>query len=590
MGKCLSLREDKERGVVEIAGVAERAASNPHTVLELLQQGNRHRKTEATMANQVSSRSHAVLQLIVRRTRTTSTGRVSVVESKLSLIDLAGSERASATNNTGARLNEGANINKSLLALANCINALSEKSNPAKSGTVNVKFRDSKLTHLLRSSLEGNCSLIMIANINPSHKTYEDSHNTLKYANRAKNIKVDPHIVDQTKELNWVEREVRLLEENNSLKSQVAELQKMLKMLSEQPHHQSGCNAMDVCDEATETESIDKAPLVKKSTAPERSQQQSTHAAAPGRLAVIDESSDLPVMNFSESEPSKPRSAPSRRMSTRRASMAVKSLAPVEPTPVRPSVTSSSTNDVMSAKVTQASMRPVEPTPITAPASSEAANTRGSSARKRIRDAQEHTPVIDLDHEFDSCHETKKEKTVPVAPSASVVTTNSSNPEVEISLSTYFTADVNPETDDAAPKKRRVSAIPSRKSLAPISIHNDKMNQVAHHVEEAMDMVNQLNAMRSLRTLRTSMSGSDENKASSSDASVKSSISSLRSSRAHLENLKSFKGASVNDKIKQSVFPRKALATTSDNRIATGPSVSKSIADFGSSDLEDAVM
>jgi hypothetical protein len=229
-GKCLPLREDKDRGVVEIAGVAEKAVSSPGAVLELLQFGNRHRKTEATMANQVSSRSHAVLQLVVRHVRTTSTGRESMVESKLSLIDLAGSERASATNNTGARLNEGANINKSLLALANCINALSENSSSSRQS--NVKFRDSKLTHLLRSSLEGNCSLVMIANINPSHKTYEDSHNTLKYANRAKNIKVDPTVTDKVKESTWVEREARLREENDALKNQVALLQQMISKFS----------------------------------------------------------------------------------------------------------------------------------------------------------------------------------------------------------------------------------------------------------------------------------------------------------------------------------------------------------------------
>ena len=229
-GKCLPLREDKDRGVVEIAGVAEKAVSSPGAVLELLQFGNRHRKTEATMANQVSSRSHAVLQLVVRHVKLTPAGRESMVESKLSLIDLAGSERASATNNTGARLNEGANINKSLLALANCINALSENSSSLRQS--NVKFRDSKLTHLLRSSLEGNCSLVMIANINPSHKTYEDSHNTLKYANRAKNIKVDPTVTDKVKDSTWVEREARLREENDALKNQVALLQQMISKFS----------------------------------------------------------------------------------------------------------------------------------------------------------------------------------------------------------------------------------------------------------------------------------------------------------------------------------------------------------------------
>ena len=93
-----------------------------------------------------------------------------------------GSERAAATLNTGTRLREGANINKSLLALANCINALS-------TGSERVKYRDSKLTHLLKSSLEGDCRVAMLAAITPSHKSYEESHNTLKYAHRAKNIK-----------------------------------------------------------------------------------------------------------------------------------------------------------------------------------------------------------------------------------------------------------------------------------------------------------------------------------------------------------------------------------------------------------------
>jgi hypothetical protein len=572
MGKCLSLREDKERGVVEIAGVMEKSANNPLTVLELLQQGNRHRKTEATMANQVSSRSHAVLQVIVRRTRTTNTGRVSVIESKLSLIDLAGSERASATNNTGARLNEGANINKSLLALANCINALSEKSNAAKSGSVNVKFRDSKLTHLLRSSLEGNCSLIMIANINPSHKTYEDSHNTLKYANRAKNIKVDPHIVDQTKELNWVEREVRLLQENNSLKSQVAELQRMLKMLSEQP--QNGGNALDCSNNAADAEVSDVAPRM---GVPEKSQNTEF-----GRLAAFDEFSEPPIMNFSESEPIKPRSAPSRRMSTRSSVLTAKCLAPLEPTPARP--TSSSAKDALPAVRHTVAVRTgqpvalVEPTPVAAPSSSEV-GTRGSSARKRIREAQDHTPIIDLCQDFESCNETKKDEPKNNASAKPITAAVSADPssEVEISLSTYFSADTAVGVaDGAAAKKRRVSAIPSRKSLAPISIHNDKLNQVAHHVEEAMDMVNQLNAMRSLRSLRTSTSGSDENRASS-DAGAKGGISNLRSSRAHLENLKSFKGASVNDKIRQSVFPRRALAAASDNRVAGASSATAAV-------------
>ena len=105
---------------------------------------------------------------------------------KLSLIDLAGSERGTVTENRGIRLREGAKINTSLLALANCINALGDKN---KKGFF-VPFRDSKLTRLLKDSLGGNCKTVMIATISPGATQYEETINTLKYANRAKNIKM----------------------------------------------------------------------------------------------------------------------------------------------------------------------------------------------------------------------------------------------------------------------------------------------------------------------------------------------------------------------------------------------------------------
>ena len=104
---------------------------------------------------------------------------------KLSLIDLAGSERAAKTKNKGLRLFEGAQINKSLLALGNCINALASGKN------LHIPYRDSKLTRLLKDSLGGNCRTVMIANISPAVNCFEDTHNTLIYANRAKNIKTE---------------------------------------------------------------------------------------------------------------------------------------------------------------------------------------------------------------------------------------------------------------------------------------------------------------------------------------------------------------------------------------------------------------
>ncbi|KAF9334167.1 kinesin-like protein Klp5 [Podila minutissima] len=133
----------------------------------------------------------------------------------LSLIDLAGSERASATKNRGSRLIEGANINKSLLALGNCINALCDNKPKA-----HIPYRDSKLTRLLKFSLGGNCKTVMIACVSPSSQHYEETHNTLKYANRAKNIKtkvtkntlnVDRHVSEYVQAIYELRQEVAAL-------------------------------------------------------------------------------------------------------------------------------------------------------------------------------------------------------------------------------------------------------------------------------------------------------------------------------------------------------------------------------------------
>lgn len=181
----LDLRDDPERGIC-IAGVTEHVVNEPHEVMNMLSSGNKRRTTEATMANAESSRSHAICQImLVTKDRIKNTEEEHL-EGKLSLIDLAGSERGNVTENRGIRLREGAKINTSLLALANCINALGDKT---KKGFF-VPFRDSKLTRMLKDSLGGNCKTVMIATISPASSQYEETINTLKYANRAKNIKM----------------------------------------------------------------------------------------------------------------------------------------------------------------------------------------------------------------------------------------------------------------------------------------------------------------------------------------------------------------------------------------------------------------
>ena len=131
-GKYLELRDDPTKGV-EIAGVSEVDVKNEkevvsgYEIMGLLHQGNRRRTTEATNANQTSSRSHAIFQVIIGRSEKKRNTALEVVYSKLSLIDLAGSERGTSTGNRGIRMMEGAKINRSLLALGNCINALGDK-------------------------------------------------------------------------------------------------------------------------------------------------------------------------------------------------------------------------------------------------------------------------------------------------------------------------------------------------------------------------------------------------------------------------------------------------------------------------------
>jgi len=121
----LDLREDPIKGVC-VAGLSEIEVDTPEEILDLLIFGNRNRTCEATGANETSSRSHAVLQIICEHKDKDAGIEAELRIGKLSLIDLAGSERASKTNNRGIRMIEGANINRSLLALGNCINMLHE--------------------------------------------------------------------------------------------------------------------------------------------------------------------------------------------------------------------------------------------------------------------------------------------------------------------------------------------------------------------------------------------------------------------------------------------------------------------------------
>ncbi|XP_071517404.1 uncharacterized protein [Panulirus ornatus] len=212
-GKPLNVQEAGQQ--VLIPGLSLHKPNNTEELMQMLAVGNQNRTQHPTDANAESSRSHAVFQIFVRQQERTANVKGSVSIAKLSMIDLAGSERGTATGFKGARFREGASINKSLLALGNCINALAD-------GQRHIPYRDSKLTRLLKDSLGGNCRSVMIAAVSPASTTFEDTYNTLRYANRAKTIKttikknllnVDQHVSNYLKIVEDLRQEICSLKE-----------------------------------------------------------------------------------------------------------------------------------------------------------------------------------------------------------------------------------------------------------------------------------------------------------------------------------------------------------------------------------------
>ena len=214
----LQIREDKS---VKVIGLVESHPTSAEEVKQIVLQGNSRRTQSPTHANETSSRSHAVLQVHVTQSPRTASLTEQRTVATLSIIDLAGSERAAATSNMGQRMVEGANINKSLLALGNCINALCESGGAIR----HVPYRNSKLTRLLKFSLGGNCKTVMVVCVAPTSHHFDDTHNTLLYAERATKIKTK--VV--TRNVVNVDRHVgRYVEAINRLNMEVAELKAKL--------------------------------------------------------------------------------------------------------------------------------------------------------------------------------------------------------------------------------------------------------------------------------------------------------------------------------------------------------------------------
>ncbi|OAL65802.1 kinesin family protein [Trichophyton rubrum] len=183
----LKVREHPSTGPY-VEDLAKLVVQSFSEIEHLMDEGNKARTVAATNMNETSSRSHAVFTLTLTQKRhdketTMDTEKVS----RISLVDLAGSERATSTGATGARLKEGAEINRSLSTLGRVIAALADLSSGKKKAV--VPYRDSVLTWLLKDSLGGNSMTAMIAAISPADINYDETLSTLRYANSAKRIK-----------------------------------------------------------------------------------------------------------------------------------------------------------------------------------------------------------------------------------------------------------------------------------------------------------------------------------------------------------------------------------------------------------------
>ncbi|XP_072510410.1 kinesin-like protein KIF21A isoform X9 [Notamacropus eugenii] len=223
----IRIHEDSTGGIYTV-GVTTRSVNTESEMMQCLKLGALSRTTASTQMNVQSSRSHAIFTIHLCQTRVcpkidaenvtdnkiiTESSQMNEFETltaKFHFVDLAGSERLKRTGATGERAKEGISINCGLLALGNVISALGDKSKRA----THVPYRDSKLTRLLQDSLGGNSQTVMIACVSPSDRDFMETLNTLKYANRARNIK-NKVMVNQD----------RASQQINSLRSEITRLQ-----------------------------------------------------------------------------------------------------------------------------------------------------------------------------------------------------------------------------------------------------------------------------------------------------------------------------------------------------------------------------
>ncbi|KAD5318168.1 hypothetical protein E3N88_18114 [Mikania micrantha] len=205
-GQNLRIREDAQGTYVE--GIKEEVVLSPGHALSFISAGEEHRHVGSNNFNLLSSRSHTIFTLMIESSAH-GDEYDGVIFSQLNLIDLAGSE-SSKTETTGLRRKEGSYINKSLLTLGTVIGKLSEGK------ASHVPYRDSKLTRLLQSSLSGHGHVSLICTITPASSNMEETHNTLKFASRAKRVEIYASrnkIIDEKSLIKKYQREISVLKQ-----------------------------------------------------------------------------------------------------------------------------------------------------------------------------------------------------------------------------------------------------------------------------------------------------------------------------------------------------------------------------------------
>ncbi|ROL41276.1 Kinesin-like protein KIF3C [Anabarilius grahami] len=189
----LELKERPDTGVY-VKDLSSFVTKSVREIEHVMNVGNQNRSVGATNMNEHSSRSHAIFVITIECSELGLDGENHIRVGKLNLVDLAGSERQTKTGAQGERLKEATKINLSLSALGNVISALVD------GRSTHIPYRDSKLTRLLQDSLGGNARTVMVANIGPASYNVEETLTTLRYANRAKNIKNKPRVNEDPKD------------------------------------------------------------------------------------------------------------------------------------------------------------------------------------------------------------------------------------------------------------------------------------------------------------------------------------------------------------------------------------------------------